>query len=296
MLKNNNKNDPLVSVIINCHNGQKFLDKSITSVLNQKYKNWEIIFYDNKSTDNSSAILKKYKDSRIKYFRSVKLHHLYKARNIAIQKSKGDYISFLDVDDWWFKNKLQIQINFFKKNPDLDVAYSNVLIFNQKKKTYRIFSKKKLYNGKITQDLINDFRMPILTTIIKKKIFKKIKFNDRYTIIGDFDFFLRLSLSKKIKSIQEPLAYYRVHNSNLTSKRADLTIKELEHWFTKNNKNKDFNSINFIKLHKLIHDLKIRYNINKGNKLVALKEIFKIPLFFSKFKYLLLILINKNEQ
>ena len=133
MLKNNNKNDPLVSVIINCHNGKKFLDKSITSVLNQKYKNWEIIFYDNRSTDNSSAILKKYKDSRIKYFRSVKLHHLYKARNIAIQKSKGDYISFLDVDDWWFKNKLQMQINFFKKNPDLDVAYSNVLIFNQKK-------------------------------------------------------------------------------------------------------------------------------------------------------------------
>ena len=62
--------DKLVSIIMNCHNGEKFLSEAIKSILKQSYKNWELIFWDNCSTDNSSLILKSFKDSRIKYFRS----------------------------------------------------------------------------------------------------------------------------------------------------------------------------------------------------------------------------------
>jgi glycosyltransferase involved in cell wall biosynthesis len=81
------KKKPLVSIIINCHNGEKYLDKTIKSVLGQNYKHWEIIFFDNNSTDKSSFIVKKYKDRRIKYFKSQKKHSLYKARNLATSKS-----------------------------------------------------------------------------------------------------------------------------------------------------------------------------------------------------------------
>lgn len=64
--------NPLVSIIINCYNGEEYLDEAIKSVLEQNYKHWEIIFFDNNSTDKSSSILKKYKDKRIKYFKSKK--------------------------------------------------------------------------------------------------------------------------------------------------------------------------------------------------------------------------------
>jgi glycosyltransferase involved in cell wall biosynthesis len=120
--------NPLVSIIINCYNGEKYLHKAIKSVLNQNYKHWEIIFFDNNSIDRSSFLLKKYKDKRIKYFKTKKTYPLYKARNLAIKKSKGELISFLDIDDWWLKNKLNKQIKFFLKNKAVDVLYSNTYL------------------------------------------------------------------------------------------------------------------------------------------------------------------------
>ena len=102
---------PLISVIINCYNGEQYLKEAVRSVINQTFKKWEIIFWDNKSEDGSKEIIKSFKDKRIKYFYSKKHHKLYKARNLAIKKSKGKYICFLDVDDTWLKNKLKIQIS-----------------------------------------------------------------------------------------------------------------------------------------------------------------------------------------
>ena len=64
----NKERHPLVSIIMNCHNGEKFLEDSLKSIFNQTYQNWELVFWDNISTDKSSMILKKYKDQRIRYF------------------------------------------------------------------------------------------------------------------------------------------------------------------------------------------------------------------------------------
>jgi|TARA_B110000914_G_C15494500_1_gene462480 glycosyltransferase involved in cell wall biosynthesis len=285
---------PLVSIIINCLNGEKYLDKAIKSVLVQNYQNWEIVFFDNNSIDKSYLILKKYKDRRIKYYKSKKTYPLYKARNLAIKKSKGELISFLDVDDWWIKSKLKKQVEVFLADQTVDVLYSNVYLFNDKKKTKKIFIKKKLSYGKITQKLIDKFEMPILSTLIKKNIFNQIKFDNRYTIIGDLDFFVRLSLIKNITAIQEPLAYYRIHDSNLTKKRIDLNIKELESWVSEKVKNKKFKSNNFSEIYNLIKLLRIKKNIIEGNKITALKLIFQKPFKILYLKYIFLsFAINK---
>ena len=126
--------NPLVSIIMNCHNGEKFLRQSIKSVLHQSYKNWELIFYDNCSSDNSKQIIKNFKDKRIKYLHSKIFLNLYHARNKAIQNTKGKYITFLDTDDWWEKNKLKKQIDFVKKNKDVKILYTNCFIYYQKTK------------------------------------------------------------------------------------------------------------------------------------------------------------------
>ena len=104
----------LVSIIMNCHNSQKYLRQSISSVINQSYKNWEIILWDNKSTDKSRKIVESFKNKKIKYFFSKKLTNLGKARNLAVKKAKGKYIAFIDTDDTWPKNKLKIQMEFFQ--------------------------------------------------------------------------------------------------------------------------------------------------------------------------------------
>jgi len=292
MLKNKIKNLPLVSVIINCHNGEKYLKKSIESILNQTYKKWEIIFFDNNSHDKSRLIIKKFNDRRIRYFKTHKTYPLYYARNLALKKTKGEYISFLDTDDWWIKKKLEVQVKIFSKDKSIDIQYSNLFIFNEKTKKKKIFSKKNLYNGKITQDLLNDFKMPILTTMIKKDMFKKIKFDNRYTIIGDFDFFVRASLISKIKSIQIPLAYYRIHNTNLTTKKIDLNIKELEIWIREHMRKINFKTFSFSNLKKLIQILKIKDKFNKGKKLSALKIMIQRPFFINKLKFLPLVFLK----
>ena len=107
-----NKKKPLVSIIMNCHNGEQYLRESISSVINQKYKNWELIFFDNNSKDQSVKIAKSFFNKKIRVFKSRKFLKLYEARNQAIKKTKGQYICFCDTDDWWFKSKLQVQIDF----------------------------------------------------------------------------------------------------------------------------------------------------------------------------------------
>ena len=92
---NNSKH--LVSIIMNCYNGEKYLTKSVQSVINQSYKNWELIFWDNQSTDSSSKKGNSLNDRRIKYFRSPIKLTLGEARNFALEKCLGDFVCFLST-------------------------------------------------------------------------------------------------------------------------------------------------------------------------------------------------------
>ena len=227
---------PLVSVIMNCHNGDQYLKKSIESLINQTYKNWELIFWNNSSYDKSKKILKSFKDKRIKYFENSKLLTLYEARNLAVKKTKGKYICFLDTDDWWLKSKLKRQLEKFSSNKNLKFTYSNYFKYHEKLKLKEIRYKNKLPSGKITQNLLNHNSIGILTVMLKKEIFKNYKFNNRYNIIGDFDLFLKLSLKLKIDIIQEPLAYYRSHSSNFSKLKLSLYNSEMKEWIESNQK------------------------------------------------------------
>ena len=117
MTKNKNENyKPLVSIIMSCFNGEKYLSKALESIIDQEYQNWELIFWDNQSNDNSSIIFKKYDDERFKYFYAESHTYVSEARTKAIKNANGEILAFLDVDDWWEKNKLSNQIELFNHN------------------------------------------------------------------------------------------------------------------------------------------------------------------------------------
>jgi len=225
---------PLVSIIMNCYNGEKYLEKSIESVLKQSYENWELVFWDNVSTDDSKKILERFTDKRIKYFRSNKFTNLYEARNLAVEKSKGEYISFLDTDDLWTVDKLEKQIDFLEKNKEFKIVYSNYYILEDKKNKKYLKHKNSLPSGSITQKLLDYYSLGILTVFLKKDIFERFKFNKNYNIIGDFDFFIEISQNIRIASLDAPLAIYRLHKNNLSSQKIDICAKELDNWVNKN--------------------------------------------------------------
>ena len=228
------KTKPLVSIIMNCHNGEKYLKQSIKSILSQSYSNWELIFWDNNSTDNSKLIVSNFLDNRIKYFKSENYNKLYESRNLAIKKASGEYISFLDTDDMWDKNKIQKQIDFFKKYQDFEVVYTNYYIYEEAKKKKLIKFKKKLPSGMITKNLLRNYTVGILTLCLKRDIFDVYSFHKNYDIIGDFDFVIRLSEKKKIGYLHNPLAIYRNHESNLSKKKMDIYVKEIQNWIKDN--------------------------------------------------------------
>ena len=229
------ENQKLVSIILNCYNGEKYLKDAIETVKNQSYENWELIFWDNKSTDKSKKIFNYYKNDKFKYFQSIKHTTLYEARNLALKECKGEFIAFIDTDDLWELNKLKEQIRFFD-DKEVGVVYGNMWILNERLNKKKIFSKNKLITGKISKKIISDYKIGIIASVIRKKVLteNKLFFEGIYNHIGDFDLFVKLSKICKFEATQEPVATYRVHGDNLTLKNTSNEISEMKHWLIRN--------------------------------------------------------------
>ncbi len=290
---------PKVSIIINCYNGAEFLEEAINSVISQTYRNWELIFWDNVSTDGSSSIFKKYKDDRFHYFLAKKHTLLYEARDLAIKKTKGDLIAFLDADDWWEKDKLELQINSFS-NEKIGLSCTNFWIVNQKKnKSHIAFRNGIPEKNKLDYFLKNNF-VNISTLIFRKKTYLSLEygFDHDYEMIGDFDLVVRFLLVTELAFINRPLVSYRWHNNNLSNKKLYLNNQEKFNWLKKFesnpvlNKNPSYeyfyNKIKFYQIMNLIYmnkryDAFIKISSVKTIKYKILSTmIVFIPLFILK--------------
>lgn len=274
---------------MNCYNGETYLFDSIKSILDQTYKNFEVIFWDNQSKDNSATIFKSFKDKRLKYYYAKKHTSLYKARNLAIQKSKGKFIAFLDTDDIWVYNKLNLQIKKFR-NKNIGVVYANYYTLNQATSFKAIAYKKELPEGVIYQKLLKNYFLGIGTAIVRKQIFmkKKNNFDENFNIIGDFDFFTRISKSTYFAKIQDPLLIYRIHKNSFSNKNYQMHINEFKLWLKKQ-KSFNANSIFFVK-QKVVYMEAVLDILNK-RYISALKNILKIVSNKKKIKLIFFIFI-----
>ncbi len=226
-------NKGLVSVIMNCHNGATFLKEAIQSILNQKYKRWELIFWDNNSTDNSAKIFKNFKDKRLKYFFRKKKVSLYESRNSAIKKAKGEFIAFLDADDLWLPNKLLLQIKKFK-DPKVGLVYGKFLKVNDYSflKRKQLITKKDLPEGYITNNLFRFYGVGLLTIVLRKKFLnKKQNFKTQYNYLGDLDFVLRFSLKHKFAAVQKIIGIYRQHENQMQRKHYKTKSDQFSKWY-----------------------------------------------------------------
>ena len=283
-------NNPLVSIVINCYNGEKYLRKSIESILDQSYKNLELIFWDNHSTDQSRNIIKSYDDSRIKIFFSQNHTTLYQARNLALKECKGDFVSFLDADDYYLRDKIAKQLLYFK-DEKVGVIYSNYYRYYEDIKKKKLLTNKMLPSGNLTQYILEESQISFMTVMVRKKSLDSLEFNfnPKYSIIGDYDLLYRLSFNWNFYYINEPLAVYRIHDENF-SKNSILFIDELKDWYNKNY-NSFINKKNYI-YKKIIFFQALEY-LSKKNMLKFFTEFWKYPMSFDKIK-LFLIIITPN--
>ncbi len=236
----------LVSIIMTCHNGEAFLQEALDSVIKQTYTNWELIFYDNNSTDKSKAIINGYKDDRIKYFKSEKLLNLGTIRNLSLNNCKGEYICFLDTDDYWSKFKLEKQIDKFKTNQNIDIVYSNYFEVRNKDITKK---KKIMYRGNCQDEIILSYikGSPLtawLTLMIKKSSIDRLEYSfDKNThIASDLDLIIRLSSYCNFDYHDDYFGYYRLHKNN-ESINKNKEVNELNYIVNKYKQNRKINSL-----------------------------------------------------
>lgn len=288
--------DKKVSVIVNCHNGEKFIKNCINSILNQKYKNFEIIFYNNFSDDNSEKIILSFKDKRIKYFYSKKKISLYYARNEALRFASGELIAFLDVDDWWDENYLSSRELQFHEDC-YDFFYCNKYIYYEKRNKFTIYKKIDLPFGKIYKDLAKDYFVTISGLIIKKKVFNKIGlFNKNFNIIGDYEMVMKISKKFIGHAINKPLLFYRSHEKNFSKLNHEMFFFEYNQWFKDQIKLRDqdfLNNIKYFKKRLLYLEIK-NLLFNKTRNFYLLERILKYPDLTEKFKFFLAFLIPKR--
>lgn len=263
-----NKEYPLVSVIMNCYNGDRYLANAVNSVLEQTYSNWEIIFWDNLSTDNSLDIIRRFKDERIKYFLADSHTNLNTARNLAIQRSEGEFIAFLDVDDLWDKEKLSRQIPLFQ-DPQVGFVFGNFFVMNERFSStkYRLAYQKPLPQGFIATALFKGLIVGLLTLVIRRSAILDISsvFDSRFTVIGDIVLTRTLSLDWKAAAVNTPIAYYRLHDTNYTLLNPDGCCDELEEWISTLPTNSPiFQSSMFIFQKNFLLKLKINKYLSQG--------------------------------
>ncbi len=221
----------LVSIVINCHNSARFLRETIDSILAQTYPFWEVVFYDNASADSTAEIIKSYNDLRFLYFYSETLVPLGKARNLALEKCKGEYIAFLDSDDLWLPGKLEKNVPLFEVDTETGLVYSDVLYFkNEGGETMQLYKYRKHYTGYCFHEMLVDYFLCISSCIIRRETLLNLDhwFNERLFVCEDPDLFLRLALISKCAFCPEVLTKYRLHTQSLTFQKRELFFTEMD--------------------------------------------------------------------
>ena len=215
----NKKGQPLVSVIMNCYNGEKYLREAIDSIYAQTYSDWEIVFIDNCSTDESQDIVHSY-DSKIKVIRTDKNIPLGAARNFGIKQCSGRYIAFLDTDDIWLSNAIEKLLTLITSG-DYAVAYAGHLNINSNNRIIGKMTPKKK-EGMIFGELLKQFDIPIVTSIVSNQHLMKsgLLFDSSICASEEYCLYMQLAARYYFISIDEVVTKYRIHDNALTNKTA----------------------------------------------------------------------------
>ncbi len=201
---------PKISVIIPVYNGEKFISEAIQSVVNQTLKPFEIIIVDDGSTDSSSKIINAFPE--VSYYFKPNTG-LASTLNFGLQKVKGDYIAFLDADDYWSIDKLEKQFILFETDSDLDLVFGCHQRFYSKPSN-EITAEERL---DMTRVLPGYFKAALL---VKKKAFFKVGLFDETIVMGDFlDWYSRaVDMNLRMKMISDVVLFRRIHEDNMSTR------------------------------------------------------------------------------
>jgi len=219
--------EDLISVVVNCYNSENFLEQCISSILSQTYTNFEIIIWDNCSTDKTNVIVSQIGSTnpKLRYFKGDKFVPLGSARNFAIKECKGDWIAFLDSDDLWDSNFLSDQMSSLEGNKESLFGFGNVTVFfGSGEPSAKVLNpnRSKSQEENIFKKLLKGNFIYFSSLVISRNALDYLKqFNEYFVQAEDYEVLLRLA--SKYNAVQSGHIYYRIHETN-TSKKQNLEL------------------------------------------------------------------------
>ena len=225
------RKDMLVSIIMPVYNGMPFLKEAVDSVFKQTYKEFELIVINDGSSDGSLRFLeetKKRAKERLKIINQTNRGQVV-AKNNGIKVAQGDFIAFLDSDDVWDKEKLTVQMEFFKKHPTLFLCYTEAFLIDENSKKIGYRSVNSLYKGRCFDLLIKRNNITASSVVLKRKCIDTVgKFDETLNCCENWDLWLRISKFFEIGYIKKPLTSYRIHSSHMSNKRSKMLMGRIE--------------------------------------------------------------------
>lgn len=229
------ENKPTVSIIIPTYNREQLIARSVKSVLNQTYQDFEIIIVDDASTDNTEEVVSSFNDERIRYVRHEENRGEAAARNTGIKAAKCNYIAYQDSDDEWLPEKLARQMELLENAPpEVGVIYTGFWKMENHRRTYIPFSWVSQKNGNIHKELLNGNFIGSPVVLVKKECFDRVGlFDERLSNLVDWEMWLRISKRYHFRCVDEPLAIAHYDADNV-SDNPDSLIDALELVLEKN--------------------------------------------------------------
>lgn len=201
-----------ISVIMPVHNAEKFVSEAISSILNQTFADFEFIIIDDGSTDNSWDIIQSFADDRIIAVRNAANRGTYPSRNIGIRLMKGKYMAVMDADDIALPDRLRIQFDCMKNNPDVLATGTQYTLLG----TDRI-SEKPVLHAEIQAALLNDSCMLHPSLLVRSDVIKRLSgYDEQYIYASDYDLICRLSLMGRIENLPDICMLYRWHPDQIS--------------------------------------------------------------------------------
>ena len=211
---------PKISIYITNRNYGKYIDRAVKSVLNQTFKDWELIIIDDASTDNSLKKIRIYENKRLcRLIINNKKKGLIKSSNIAIKAARGTYVIRLDADDYFEKNALAVLYDKVESDPSISLVYSDYFLVDEKDNVISFEKKMVVKNNNVI-----DY-WPVLAAcclIKKSSLFSVNLYDERFNRQDGYDIWFKLIKKFKFTHVALPLFYYRRHDINLTKDKIKL--------------------------------------------------------------------------
>ncbi len=209
---------PLVTVVIPAYNAAAWIGETLESVFAQEFQDYEVIVVNDGSTDHTLDVVAQFPYA---WCISKKNGGQASARNVGIRGSCGKYIAFLDADDLWYPEKLQVQIDFLEKT-GLDWSYSDIFAFDNSQTKKQLFLTSKWYRhyeGDIANQLLFNCFISTPTVVVNRSVFNEVGLFKESCLLRnreDWEMWLRIAARYPVGVIRRPLAGYRVHSTSST--------------------------------------------------------------------------------